>query len=259
MTVIISRHGYGENDELPREVTEAGPGQIVVIPDRGQQYDVYVDGEMIGTVGDESLSRQATGSERGAFVTWAPKQSKRRDGIVDFYPTLEEAAEATVGRPAGPREAHRETYKDVEIVLTFHPAGKRSIGNCSSMSWNDHYTVAIGGRPASFEGHRDRDSLLTKARNSITLDQENAQLVPRLRPLIESRSTKASVADMPALAGAPQTGDTAWVYARGSYRRGLVVAVTRTKATVAYMTASSAERGEVHRKADQFGELLQDN
>ncbi|WP_086559930.1 hypothetical protein [Streptomyces africanus] len=132
--VIISRQGFGENDELPATVTEAAPGQVVVVPDGRMKHVVFVDGEQAGVVFDESAARL----ERGAFAVWAPKQSKRRDGTAGFYPTLEDAALAAVGRTAKPAETDSKGRRIVTvkgkryIVSAVTPARPKTEG---AVSW----------------------------------------------------------------------------------------------------------------------------
>ncbi|MFG2512618.1 hypothetical protein [Streptomyces sp. NPDC048584] len=66
---------------------------LTVTPDsprRGEmKLNVKLDGEMIGVVFDESPAKLA----RGGFAAWSSK-CRNRGGIVGFYPSKEEAAEA---------------------------------------------------------------------------------------------------------------------------------------------------------------------
>lgn len=94
---------------------------------------------------------------------------------------------------------------------------------------------------------------MKKLRKQVDIQRADEELLPKLRPLADSRCT---VRGMPSWdnGAAPKIGDSAYVRARGMCRRGLVVAVARTRATVAYVTTSNPTR--VHRKADRFDELV---
>ncbi|MEU0427465.1 hypothetical protein ABZ235_28365 [Streptomyces canus] len=66
---------------------------LTVTPDSPRpgemKLNVELDGDMIGVVFDESPAKLA----RGGFAAWSSK-CRNRDGIVGFYPTKEDAAEA---------------------------------------------------------------------------------------------------------------------------------------------------------------------
>lgn len=85
-------------------------------------------------------------------------------------------------------------------------------------------------------------ALVKKLTASLELAEADAQLLPLLTRLVRN----AGPADERRLVE-PVEGAVAYVYAMGRARRGLVVKVTKTKATVAYTTASS--NGRVFRKA----------
>lgn len=85
---------YAE-EPLPQAVIDAAPGEVVTAKDGHSKHDVWVDGEMIGTVFDESAAKL----ERGAFAAWSPK-CRNKGGIVGFYGSLEDAADAIAGKAA---------------------------------------------------------------------------------------------------------------------------------------------------------------
>lgn len=138
------------------------------------------------------------------------------------------------------RTLHTETYRDVtvEVTETDHPA----------TAWSRAYTR----RTLVLDGQRSTcpvgtvEQVAAKARKVVDLGIENDALVPRLLPLVGVGGDQPGT---PAL----QVGDVASVYAMGRFRQGLVVKVTKTKATVAYTTASSS--GRVFRKAADFAKL----
>jgi hypothetical protein len=90
--------------------------------------------------------------------------------------------------------------------------------------------------------------VLAKIAAKLDERREDAELIGELTRLISRDSTGTVLLD-----DAPVVGSVVMVYAMGSYRQGVVVKVTATKATVAYTTASSG--GRVFRKADAFGAL----
>lgn len=88
----------------------------------------------------------------------------------------------------------------------------------------------------------DGAALVKKLTASLELAEADAQLLPLLRRLVRTAGPADERRPVE-----PVEGAVAYVYAMGRARRGLVVKVTKTKATVAYTTASS--NGRVFRKA----------
>ncbi|MFJ8677301.1 hypothetical protein [Streptomyces sp. NPDC093589] len=186
------------------------------------------------------------------FELWTPGSPKTP---VPRFASLEEATEAAdeVAEQRArtshlmPFEAHRETYRGSEITLTFHPA-------TAGDRWRrpSYHSATLDGRPANCPAG-PQETVVKKLRKAIDTRRADEDLLPMLRPLVDSRP---NVKGMPGWddGAAPKVGDVAYVWARGMCRRGRVVAVARTRATVAYVTASNPTR--VHRKADKFDELV---
>lgn len=79
-------------------VHTAPAGRVVVTPDGPHRHTVWLDRHVIGTIFDESAANLA----RGGFAAWSPK-APRKDGIVGFYATAEEAR-AAIGKLYGARQ-----------------------------------------------------------------------------------------------------------------------------------------------------------
>lgn len=186
------------------------------------------------------------------FELWTP--SRRKGEPVPRFATLEEAvtaadeiaeerARTTTLKPV---EVHRQTYRGTEVVITRHPA-------TAEKKWRRfaHHTLRLDGRLVNCPAGQI-ETVIAKTVAAIDVMRANEDIQPKLVTLVDARP---SIKDMPGWddGAAPEIGDAAYVYARGLFRRGLVVAVTRTRATVAYVTASSPSL--VHRKADRFAEL----
>lgn len=190
--------------------------------------------------------------EKTPFELWTPSQ--RSGQPVPRFATLEEAVEAAdqIAEERArtstlkPYEAHRETYRGSEFIITRRPA-------TAGETWRRfaRFTITCDGTRMDTPSG-DLEAVVAKVRAIIDLKRANEEIQARLAGLIDARP---NIKGMPGWdsGAAPKVGDTAYVYARGMYRRGLVVAVTRTRATVAYVTASSPSL--VHRKADRFAEL----
>ncbi|MFI8932364.1 hypothetical protein ACIG3E_32455 [Streptomyces sp. NPDC053474] len=184
------------------------------------------------------------------FELWTPGPK----APVPRFATLEEAAAAADERAeerarnstAGPRRVHRETYRGSELVITFHPAVAGDRWRRASF-----HSATVDGAPLDCPAG-PLEAVVEKLRGRIDVERADAELLPKLRPLVDAR---ANVRGLPGWDGAaaPEVGDIAYVWARGMCRRGLVVAVARTRATVAYVTASNPDR--VYRKTDKFEEL----
>ncbi|MEU8136085.1 hypothetical protein [Streptodolium elevatio] len=92
----------------------------------GMTYDVLEDGEHRGCVIDE----RHAGLARGGWAAWTPRNpgNGRRDGVVGFYATAEEAADAildTWPAPAGPKGETEPRAQWRAIHLRALPAGRR--------------------------------------------------------------------------------------------------------------------------------------
>lgn len=187
------------------------------------------------------------------YELWTPSHTS--DTPVPRFATLDEAAAAadeTAEHRARtsdlkPYEAHRETYRGSEITITFHPATAGDRHRRLS-----HHTATIDGRSADCP-RGPAGTVTRKLRQKVDVQRADEDLLPKLRPLTDAIPNAAG---RPGWDGdaAPETGDIAYVWSRGMYRRGLVVNVARTRATVAYTTATNPDR--VHRKADTFHELV---
>lgn len=111
------------------------------------------------------------------------------------------------------------------------------------MTVRDNGNVSTGLKGDSKAATRKLTAVLAE-------DAEDAVLRPQLTGLVRN----ATLADeLAVIESAPAVGDVAYVFAMGYLRRGIVTKVTKTKATVAYTTASSA--GRIFRKAAPFAEL----
>ncbi|MEE1764463.1 hypothetical protein [Streptomyces sp. SP18BB07] len=91
---------------------------LAVTPDsprRGEmKLIVELDREMIGVIFDESLAKLS----RGAFAAWSSK-CRNRGGIVGFYPSKEEAAEAIADLYAETGPEHSKAPEDAEQRAVF--------------------------------------------------------------------------------------------------------------------------------------------
>ncbi|GAA3085632.1 hypothetical protein GCM10020000_88070 [Streptomyces olivoverticillatus] len=226
----------------------------VITPDEIKPGSKWVLTQGLDTVGVVERFDWPEGSRFAAtpYELWTPGRSA--GAPVPRFATLEEAAAAADGTAEErartgrlkPVEVHRETYLGIEFVVTRHPATAQARTRRFA-----HHRLVVGGRPADCPGG-DIEAVVAKVRARIDVLRADEDLLPRLRPLVDSRP---SVFGMPGWddGAAPKAGDVAYVWARGMFRRGLVVDVARTRATVAYVTASNP--GRVHRKADRFAEL----
>ncbi|MEU6331633.1 hypothetical protein ABZ851_30790 [Streptomyces sp. NPDC047049] len=186
------------------------------------------------------------------FELWTPGSPKTP---VPRFATLDEATAAADelaeqrarNSRLKPFEVLRETYRGSEITITFTPATASGRQRRAA-----HHTATLDGRPVDCPAG-PVETVAKKLRKDIDIQHADEELLPKLRPLIDSLP---NVAGMPGWddGAAPKVGDVAYVWARGMCRRGLVVDVARTRATVAYVTATNPTR--VHRKADKFDELV---
>ncbi|MFF8789151.1 hypothetical protein [Streptomyces sp. NPDC015125] len=91
---------------------------LTVTPDSPRpgemKLNVELDGEMIGVVFDESPAKLA----RGGFAAWSSK-CRNRGGIVGFYPSKEEAAEAIADLYAEDGPAGAKAPEDAEERAVF--------------------------------------------------------------------------------------------------------------------------------------------
>ncbi|AZM53319.1 hypothetical protein DMA15_12585 [Streptomyces sp. WAC 01529] len=80
----------GEDEPLPQAVQNAAPGDFVVLPDADTTGRVIVwrDREHAGVINDEGANMT-----RGRYAAWSPR-AERRDGVVGFFATVDEAAAA---------------------------------------------------------------------------------------------------------------------------------------------------------------------
>ncbi|MFD0032494.1 hypothetical protein ACFVJK_30355 [Streptomyces sp. NPDC127172] len=191
--------------------------------------------------------------ENTPFELWTP--SRKKDQPVPRFATLEEAViaadeiaeERARTTTVKAHEVHRETYRGADLAVTYHPATV------------SEYSRGLSRHSARYDGkdidcpNGDIETAVAKLRQKIDVIRENEELAPKLVPLTD---TRRNVVGMPGWddGAAPKVGDVAYVYGHGMYRRGLVVSVAKTRATVAYVTATSP--GVVHRKADRFTELV---
>ncbi|MEU1592730.1 hypothetical protein ABZ468_07685 [Streptomyces sp. NPDC005708] len=95
-------------EPLPKVVEDAAPGELNVTRDEFSapsmpQHDVWIGQDHVGVIFDESAANLA----RGAFGAWSSK-CRNRGGVVGFYATKEEAAQAIADLYA-PAEESTET------------------------------------------------------------------------------------------------------------------------------------------------------
>lgn len=192
------------------------------------------------------------------FELWTP--SYRNGNPAPRFATLQDAVNAAdelalaraLNSTLQPYEAHRETYRNVEIVITRHPAtaGQSESGHTTYRTVAQYRLTYDGTRVKCPSG--EVDAIMKKLRTLVDRQHADREMQPKLATLIDAR---LSAAGMPGWddGAMPQVGDVAYVYGHGRYRRGLVVGVTKARATVAYVTVSSPT--VVHRKADRHGEL----
>ncbi|GAA2732208.1 hypothetical protein [Streptomyces nogalater] len=112
------------DEELPATVVEAATGIIVITKDGDRpQYDVWLDQKHIGTIFDETGANLA----RGGFAAWSPK-AQRKDGIVGFYATKEEAGDAIgrLHRPVGPRGMTEPRNRSDSLSFHALPADRQA-------------------------------------------------------------------------------------------------------------------------------------
>jgi hypothetical protein len=179
------------------------------------------------------------------YELWTP--SYRSGQPVPRFATLEEAVDAadTIARDRArtstlePVEAHRETYRDTEFVITRVPA-------TAADTWRRfaHYKVTYGGKGVQCPAG-DVDTIAKRMRGYIDQAHTDRELLPRLVALIDARHNGDDLANLP---GTPKVGDVAYVWAMGRLRQGLVTKLGRKKVTVSYTTASS--QGRIFHKAD---------
>ncbi|MFH0246432.1 hypothetical protein ACGRHY_29335 [Streptomyces sp. HK10] len=227
---------------------------VTVAPDEIKPGSKWILTQGLDTIGVVERYDWPAGSRFAGtpYELWTPSRTK--DAPVPRFATLEEAAAAADElaeqrartSTVGPHRVHRETYRGSEFTVTFHPAIA-----------NDHWrrpschSATLDGRSVNCPAG-PLETVVEKLRQQIDVRRADEELLPKLRPLIDSRP---NVRGLPGWddGATPKVGDAAYVWARGMYRRGLVVAVARTRATVAYATASNPDR--VHRKTDTFDEL----
>jgi hypothetical protein len=193
------------------------------------------------------------------YELWTP--SYRSGQPVPRFATLDEAVKAAdeiaferaLGSMLKPVEVHRETYRSVEFVITRNPAtAGKSASGLSSFRTFARYGLTYDGRGAQCPSG-DLEAIVKKLRVLVDVQAADREMQPKLRTLIDARLSAKGMPGWDA-GTAPKVGDVAYVYGHGRYRRGLVAAVTKTRATVAYVTASNPTA--VHRKADKHAELV---
>jgi hypothetical protein len=176
------------DEELPAAVVEAAPGAVVVTQDGDRpHYDVWLDQKHIGTLFDETAANLA----RGNFAAWSPK-GRAKDGIVGFYATKDEAADAIgrLYRPTGPggntepgnrndRWNYRALSADRQAKVAAHAAhlydeGGRTVARCwkdaLNADWRENTVtpdedtlrvcVAVNGGEIHTAAHSDEDEMV---------------------------------------------------------------------------------------------------
>jgi hypothetical protein len=207
---------------------------------------LFVGDEYIGTTGKSWKGENR--DERNAF-------SVRTGYLPGSFADDEAAAEALLAAhtpvPHEAGEVHRETYRGVEFVVVFRPGGSKIDEDGKRYAWFDKYVLAYDGRGADCP-KGDVKAIVKKVHGWIDTRHSDAELLPQLVALVDARQ---SAEGMPGWddGATPKVGDTAYVYAQGRYRRGLVTKVARARATVSYTTASS--QGRIYHKADKHDEL----
>ncbi|SDL33406.1 hypothetical protein [Streptomyces indicus] len=79
-----------EDEPLPQAVQDAAEGEFVVLPDADKDGRTLVwrDRDHAGVIDDEGPTMT-----RGRYAVWSPRAA-RRDGVVGFFASVDEAAEA---------------------------------------------------------------------------------------------------------------------------------------------------------------------
>ncbi|MHB9861938.1 hypothetical protein [Streptomyces sp. YIM S03343] len=227
---------------------------VKITPDDIKPDSKWILDQGIDTIGVVEHYPWPAGSrfEKTPFELWTP--GHRTGTPVPRFATLDEAV-AAADRIAEehartsnlkPVEAHRETYEGIEFVITRVPA----TANGKSRRMARYEVTYNGTRVAAPKG--DVEVVAARVRGWVDLKRADEEIQPKLIALVDART---SIEGLPGWddGATPKTGDVAYVWGHGSYRRGLVIKVTRTRATVAYVTASNPTL--VHRKADKFAEL----
>ncbi|MFD0393384.1 hypothetical protein ACFQ3Z_16255 [Streptomyces nogalater] len=212
------------DEELPATVVEAATGIIVITKDGDRpQYDVWLDQKHIGTIFDETGANLA----RGGFAAWSPK-AQRKDGIVGFYATKEEAGDAIgrLHRPVGPRGMTEPRNRsdslsfhalpaDRQAAVTAHAArlhaeGGRTAARCwrdaLDADWREHLEIPDEdtlrmcrrhGRRDPHRGARERrhprlsavpDGRPEQPPNEVPLRRRRRPHLPALRRLPRGRA-----------------------------------------------------------------------
>ncbi|RPE39784.1 hypothetical protein EDD90_2802 [Streptomyces sp. Ag109_O5-1] len=203
-------------------------------------------------LGEDCIGRTTRGRTTGTRTAFSV-----RDGYLkNDFPTDEAATDALLTAFAKPApheagEVHRETYRGIEFVIIFQPGTGGIDGQGRGSVSADRFSIVYDGRGVTCPTG-DVKTVAKKARGWVDQKHTDEALLPKLVGLVDARK---SAEGMPGWdnGAAPMVGDTAYVYAMGRYRRGVVTKVTKTSATVSYTTASS--QGRVFHKADKFDEL----
>ncbi|MEV6403883.1 hypothetical protein AB0M58_13185 [Streptomyces bobili] len=220
----------------------APAGHCIETDHYGIKY-LFTGGDFIGR-----LTRGRTPDTVAAF-------SVRDNHLPQDYADDQAAADALVTAfsrpvPHAAGEVHRETYRDIEFAITFKPGGCSDADDQGNRNyWADSYSVTYNGRGAPCP-KGNLATVIKKVRGWTDTRHADNELLPKLLELVDARQ---SIEGMPGFDGAPKEGDTAYVWAMGRFRRGLVTKVTQSRATVSYTTASS--QGRVFHKADKFDAL----
>jgi hypothetical protein len=213
----------------------------------------FVDGQY-GTrflfVGDEYIGTTSNSTE-GQRTAFSVRTHYLKGKFADDQAAAETMLAAHKPAPHEAGEVHHETYRGVEFTVTFKPGGSDVTKEGRRHGWADQYQLTYNGRVVSCPVG-DVKTIAKKVRGWIDTEHADKTLLPTLLGLVDARQ---SVEGMPGWddGATPKVGDTAYVYAQGRYRRGLVTKVARARATVSYTTASS--QGRIYHKADKHDEL----
>ena len=142
----------------------------------------------------------------------------------------------------------RNYYADAELLAAAELGDAVlavvTYGPTSPNGWRARCTVDETGRISSAP-QGEGAILVAKLDKYLAISAADAAILPSLTQLIRNSPAGEVLVQQEA----PKVGQVAYVWAMGYARRGIVTKVTRTKAEVAYTTASSG--GRVFRKLDK--------
>jgi len=126
LAYAVLHDATADPDEIP---TAARNGAFAVVPDdyNPEQYAVWLNGNVIGTIGDEL----GTIPTRGRYAAWSPN-SGTRTGHLGFFGDLNEAARAIKDLhpeavdTTGPKGQTKPTNRDAGLLFRTLPADRQN-------------------------------------------------------------------------------------------------------------------------------------